>query len=133
VLPVLALSLHFAAPIYRVARASLEDALRGTYVDYAVMMGGSRRYVWRLVIENSLAPVLTISGIIYGLLLGGAVLVEVVFSWGGLGQWAVTAIFNNDYFAIQGFVLVAAVFSVFVYLAVDLTHAALDPRVRKSI
>jgi ABC-type dipeptide/oligopeptide/nickel transport system permease component len=133
ILPVAALALHFCAPIYRVARAALEDALRGPYIDYSVMMGGSKRYVWRAVVENALPPVLTISGIIYGLLLGGAILVEQVFGWGGLGQYAVTAVLNNDYNAIQGFVLVAAIFSVLVYLAVDLAHAALDPRVRQSI
>ena len=97
------------------------------------MMGGRPRYVWRAVVENSLPPVLTISGVIYGLLLGGAVLVETVFGWGGVGQYAVTAILQNDYFAIQGFVLVAAIFSVVVYLTVDLLHAALDPRVRRGL
>jgi peptide/nickel transport system permease protein len=76
--------------------------------------------------------VLTITGVIYGLLLGGAVLVETVFGWGGIGQYAVTAITQNDYFATQGFVLFAATFSVVVYLTVDLLHAALDPRVRRS-
>jgi len=65
-------------------------------------------------------------------MLGGAVIVETVFSWGGVGQYAVSSINNNDFFAIQGFVLVAGIFSVVIYLAVDLLHAALDPRVRRS-
>lgn len=132
ILPVAALSMHFAAPIYRVARTTLEDAIRGPFVEYAVMMGGSKSFVWRAVIKNAIPPVLTIAGIIYSQLLGGAVLVEVVFGWGGLGQYGVQAILYNDYFAIQGFVLTVAVFSVLVYLAVDLTHAALDPRVRAA-
>ena len=70
------------------------------------------------------------AGVIYGLLLGGAVIVETIFAWGGVGQYAVTAITHSDYNAVQGFVLVAGVFSVLVYLVVDLVHAALDPRVR---
>jgi peptide/nickel transport system permease protein len=133
ILPVAALTAHFCAPIYRIARAALEDAVRGPYVDYAVMMGGGKRYVWRMTMANALPPVLTISGFIYGHMLGGAVLVEVVFGWGGIGQYAVDSIFNNDYFAIQGFVLVVAIFSVLVYLLVDLVHASLDPRVRAEL
>lgn len=133
VLPVATLAIVYSAPIYRVARAAIEESRRAPYVDYAVMMGASPRFVWRSVVENALPPVLTITGVIYGLLLGGAVLVETVFGWGGIGQYAVTAITQNDYFATQGFVLFAAIFSVVVYLTVDLLHAALDPRVRRSL
>jgi peptide/nickel transport system permease protein len=73
------------------------------------------------------------AGVTYGLLLGGAVIVETLFAWGGVGQYAITAITNSDYNAVQGFVLVAGVFSVIVYLVVDLLHAALDPRVRGMV
>lgn len=132
VLPVLTLALAYTAAIFRVARAALEDARRAKYVDYALLMGCSQRYVSRRVLENALPPVLTMTGVIYGLLLGGAVIVETVFSWGGAGQYAVDAINKNDFFAIQAFVMVAAVFSVLVYLAVDLVHAVLDPRVRRA-
>ncbi len=130
VLPVVTLALAYSAPIYRVARAAIEDARRARYVDYLELTGASRRFIWRSVLENSAPPALTIIGILYGLMLGGAVIVETVFSWGGVGQYAVTSIDNNDFFAIQGFVLVAGVFSIVVFLIVDLLHAALDPRVR---
>ncbi len=130
VLPVVTLALAYSAPIYRVARAAIEDARRARYVDYLELMGASRRLVWRSVLENAAPPALTIIGVLYGLMLGGAVIVETVFGWGGVGQYAVTAITNNDFFAIQGFVLVAGVFSVVIFLIVDLIHAALDPRVR---
>ncbi len=132
VLPVVTLALAYSAPIYRVARAAIEDARRARYVDYLVLMGASRRLIWRSVLENAAPPALTIIGVLYGLMLGGAVIVETVFSWGGVGQYAVSSINNNDFFAIQGFVLVAGVFSVLIYLTVDLLHAALDPRVRRS-
>lgn len=131
-LPVLTLALAYSAGIYRVARAAIEDARRARHVDYVILMGGSRKLMWRYVLETAAPPVLTVTGIIYGLLLGGAVIVETIFSWGGIGQYAVTAINNNDFLAIQGFVLVAGVFSILVYLAVDLLHAVVDPRVRSA-
>jgi ABC-type dipeptide/oligopeptide/nickel transport system permease component len=130
VLPVATMALAFSAAIYRVAKAAIEDARRAKYVDYATLMGCSDRYIRRQVLQNAAPPVLTMAGVIYGLLLGGAVIVETIFAWGGLGQYAVTAITHSDYNAVQGFVLVAGVFSVIVYLVVDLVHAALDPRVR---
>lgn len=133
VLPVATLALIYAAPIYRVARAAIEETRRAAYVDYATMMGAQPRLVWRYAIENAIPPILTITGIVYGVLLGGALLVENVFSWGGIGQYAVTAVKQSDYFPIQDFVLVAAVFSVLVYIVVDLVHASLDPRVRKAL
>jgi ABC-type dipeptide/oligopeptide/nickel transport system permease component len=133
ILPVTALAVHYASAIYRVARAALEEAKRSRYVDYATIMGGSPGYVWRAVVANALPPVLTITGVIYGQLLGGAVLIEVVFGWGGMGQFAIESILNNDYPAVQGFVLAAATFSVIVFLIVDLVHAGLDPRVRARL
>ena len=69
-------------------------------------------------------------GYLYGFLLGGAVLVETVFAWGGLGQYVTQGVANKDYAAIQGFMVVAGVFSMLVYLAVDLVHMAIDPRIR---
>jgi ABC-type dipeptide/oligopeptide/nickel transport system permease component len=133
ILPVATLSLAVTAQIYRVARAAIEEARRARYVDYATLMGCSPAYTRRRVMQNAAPPVLTMTGVIYGLLLGGAVIVETIFSWGGAGQYAVNAITNNDFNAIQAFVMIVAVFSVVIYLAVDLMHAALDPRVRSAI
>lgn len=133
IMPVLTLTFAFSPVIYRVARAAIEETRRAKYVDYAMLMGCSPAYVRRRVIQNAAPPILTMTGVIYGLLLGGAVIVETIFAWGGAGQYAVDAITNNDYTAVQGFVLVAGVFSVLVYLVVDLLHAALDPRVRGMI
>jgi ABC-type dipeptide/oligopeptide/nickel transport system permease component len=133
VLPVATMALAFSAGIYRVAKAAIEDARRAKYVDYATLMGCSPQYIRRRVLQNAAPPVLTMAGVIYGLLLGGAVIVETIFAWGGVGQYAIDAITHSDYFAVQGFVLVAGVFSVIVYLVVDLVHAALDPRVRGMV
>lgn len=65
-------------------------------------------------------------------LVGGAVLVETVFSWGGVGQYAVAAVTRSDYVGVQGFVLIAGLFTAMVYLANDLLHAAIDPQLRKA-
>jgi peptide/nickel transport system permease protein len=73
----------------------------------------------------------TALGAVYAALLGGAVLVETVFSWGGLGQYAVDAIQVDDTSAIEGFVIVAGVFVVLVYTAIDLCNLMLDPRLRR--
>jgi peptide/nickel transport system permease protein len=73
--------------------------------------------------------VITIIAVLYGYLLGGAVLIENIFAWGGIGQYAVQAVVNSDYAAMQGFVLVAAAFTLIVYLIVDLLYLAVDPRI----
>ena len=63
-------------------------------------------------------------------MLGGAVLVEKVFGWGGFGQYTVQSVINKDYFAVQGFLMLAAVFSLFIYLAVDIIYMIVDSRQR---
>ena len=85
-----------------------------------------------MAFKNSLPPIITLAGITYGFVIGGAVLVETIFSWGGLGQYAVLAISNADFNAIQGFVLVATVVSIFIFLLVDIVHYMVDPRIRVS-
>jgi ABC-type dipeptide/oligopeptide/nickel transport system permease component len=76
-----------------------------------------------------MAPSMTLIGILYGFMLSGAVLVESVFSLGGIGQYAIRSVLAFDYPAIQGVVLVITAISLLVYLALDLLHAAIDPRV----
>ena len=67
---------------------------------------------------------------LYGFLIGGAVLVEIVFSWGGAGQYAVQGVLNADINPVLGFVLFSAIFSLVIYLIVDLIYFAIDPRIR---
>jgi ABC-type dipeptide/oligopeptide/nickel transport system permease component len=81
-------------------------------------------------LRNGLPPVITIVGVLFGFLLGGLVLIEQVFAWGGFGQYGVQAITNSDFSAVEGFVVVAAIFNLIVYLAVDLLYFAVDPRLR---
>lgn len=130
VLPVVALVFVYMAPIVRMTRSSMEEVLNSDFVAYARASGLPQRVIVRKALRNALPPVITIFGVLYGYLLGGAVLIENVFSWGGLGQYAVQSIVNADFAPIQAFVLIAAAFTLIVYLFVDLAYFALDPRIR---
>ena len=94
----------------------------------AMRMGNA--FMRRAGHNNSLPPIITLVGFLVGFLLGAAVLVETIFSWGGLGQYAVQAVTYSDYPALQGFVLVAAVFILVVYLIVDILYELADPRIQ---
>ncbi len=129
VLPALTLVLVYMGNIVKMARSSMGEAMQSGYVEHARAMGLPNSVVLRYAVRNALAPVVTVIAFTYGFLLGGAVLVETIFSWGGLGQYAVQSITNSDYFAITGFVLAAALFMAVIYLALDLVYAVLDPRI----
>jgi peptide/nickel transport system permease protein len=86
----------------------------------------------RHVLRNALLPVVTVIGLQLGLLLGGAILTETIFTWGGVGKWIYDAVINNDYQVIQSGVLVLALIFILVNLAVDVSYAFLNPRIRYS-
>jgi ABC-type dipeptide/oligopeptide/nickel transport system permease component len=129
VLPTVTLVLAYMGNIVKMARSSMSEAMLSGYVEHARAMGLSNAVVLRYALRNALAPVVTVIAFTYGFLLGGAVLVETVFSWGGLGQYAVQSITNSDYFAVIGFVLAAAIFMAVIYLLLDIVYAILDPRI----
>ena len=130
ILPVVTLGIVTAVPILKMTRSTVERLSDSEFVRFADAKGLSRSRVSRHVLRNALPSIVTILGILYGTLVGGVVLVEVVFSWGGAGQYAVSAVLNADINAALGFVLMAAVLSLAVHLLVDLASFALDPRVR---
>ena len=127
-LPVLTLAFASAGSIMRMTRSTMMGILDGDFIRHGRLSGLPERTLVRYAVRNSLPPVVTLIAIIYGFLLGGAVLIENVFGWGGLGQYAVQALSASDYAAIQGFVLVAATFTLILYLVVDLLYFAIDPR-----
>jgi ABC-type dipeptide/oligopeptide/nickel transport system permease component len=129
-LPVITLAFVYAAPIVKFTRATMQESLDAGCIRYARAIGLPGRTIARDALRYSLPPIVAIGGITYGYLLGGAVLVESIFSWGGVGQYAVQAISNSDFAPIQAFVLFAAAFTLIVYLVVDLLQVAIDPRVR---
>ncbi len=131
VLPALALGTNFSAVTARLVRSNLLEVLRQEYVLTARAKGLSERAViLRHALRNALIPVVTIIGLQFGNLLGGAVVIETVFARQGFGRLAITAILAKDFPLIQGVVLVGAVVYVFVNILVDLSYALIDPRIK---
>jgi peptide/nickel transport system permease protein len=131
VLPAFALSLISLAAIVRIMRASMLDVLRQDYILLARSKGlPTRIVILRHALRNAITPVLTTAGTTLGLLLGGAVVVETVFSWPGMGSLAAQGILNNDSILVVGFTLFVATMMVVVNLVVDVLYAVVDPRVR---
>ncbi len=131
ILPSITLGSGAAAIIARLTRSSMLEVLRQDYIRTARAKGvDDRRLVYRHALKNAMIPVVSIVGLQFAGLLGGAVIVETVFGWPGIGRLAVDAIFNRDIPVIQAVVLVAAVIFVFVNLLVDLLYGVLDPRIR---
>lgn len=133
ILPALTLGLATSAIIARMTRASMLEVLNQDYVRTVVAFGLPRRkIIYKYVLRNALIPVVTVIGLQFGYLLGGAVLTESVFGWPGLGRFVVDSIFSRDYIAVQvGIMLIATTF-VLVNLAVDLVYAFIDPRLRRG-
>jgi len=130
VLPTITLAIHHAAVISRLVRASMLSTLHEEFVVAAHARGLSSSRVTAHALTNAILPVLSVAGVRFGALLGGAVLTESIFGWPGLGQLAVTAISERDLPLVQGVVLVFALMFILVNLVVDLAHASLDPRIR---
>ncbi|HTJ98396.1 MAG TPA: ABC transporter permease [Bordetella sp.] len=131
VLPALSVTIYYLAVVARVARASVIEALHHDYVLTAKAKGLSKRYIlWHHVLPNAMIPVVTVIGYNFGQSLTGAILVETVFAWPGMGNLFITSIANRDYPVLQGIFLVTAVSVVIVNLLTDLLYAYLDPRVR---
>jgi ABC-type dipeptide/oligopeptide/nickel transport system permease component len=128
-LPVAVLAFVLSGPIIKMVRQNMLRALASDFVLYANAAGLPRSRVAAYALRAAMAPSMTLIGILYGFMLSGAVLVETVFSLGGIGQYAVRSVLAFDYPAIQGVVLVITAISLLVYLALDLIHAAIDPRV----
>jgi ABC-type dipeptide/oligopeptide/nickel transport system permease component len=115
------------------ARSSMLEVLSSDYLTTA-RAKGLREYsvVMAHALKNALIPVVTVVGLQFGALLSGAVLTETVFGRVGVGRYVVTAIGARDYPVVQGTVIVVALFVVAINLIVDITYAALDPRIRYS-
>ena len=133
ILPVLALSYVQLAVIVRQLRTSMITVLGTDYVRTARAAGlPNRTVILRYGLRNALVPVLTIVGISFGTLLGGAVVTETVFDWPGMGNYVVHSIESLDFPAIMGFTIVIAVAYVLINLVVDLVNIALNPEIRRG-
>jgi peptide/nickel transport system permease protein len=131
ILPAIALGTIPMAVITRMTRSSMLEVMGEDYVRTARAKGVVPwRVVLRHALRNAMLPTITVIGLQFGLLMGGAILTELIFGWPGVGQIAIESIYRRDYAMIQGVVLYGAAFFVLVNLLVDVLYAVLDPRVR---
>lgn len=128
VLPVICIAIISAAPIVKQTRAIALEVLASDYVRYARAQGLPAGDVRRMVLRNAMVPVVTFVGTELAGLVGTTALIEYVFAWGGVGQYGLNAIIQGDFAVVQGYVLMLAVFSVLVFLVVDLLVMLLEPR-----
>jgi ABC-type dipeptide/oligopeptide/nickel transport system permease component len=130
-LPTLTLALPAMATIVRFTRAGVLNVMSSNFVFYQAAMGiPRRRVVWKYILRSALIGTLTQIGLIFGNLIAGAVVVETVFDWPGLGSFAVSSILQSDYNAIMSFTLFIGAVFILVNLLVDVAQAVLDPRGR---
>jgi ABC-type dipeptide/oligopeptide/nickel transport system permease component len=133
VLPAFSITIYYVAVVARIARASVLAVLSEDFILTALAKGLSHReVVWRHVLPNAIIPVVTVIGYNFAYSLTGAILVETVFAWPGLGNLFIASITNRDYPVLQGILLVSAFMVVLVNLATDLLYGFLDPRIRRG-
>ncbi|WP_279165066.1 ABC transporter permease [Thermus scotoductus] len=131
ILPALTLGTIPLAILTRITRSAMLEVLSQDYVRTARAKGlAERQVILKHALKNALLPVVTIVGLQFGTLLGGAILTETIFSWPGIGSYIYEGILNRDYPVVQAGVLVVATVFVLVNLLVDLSYALLDPRIQ---
>ena len=131
VFPAITLGFAFAASVMRISRSAMLDVLSDDYIRTARSKGAApMSVIWSHALPNALIPVVTLSGVEFGYLLGGAVIVEQIFALPGLGRLVLDAITHRDYAMVQGTILFIAFNFLIVNLIVDLCYVALDPRIR---
>jgi peptide/nickel transport system permease protein len=130
ILPVITLAIFTMAPLARMTRAAMLEVLSSDFVRTARASGlPKRKIVYTYAFRNAMLPVITTLGMVFSFLLGANVLVEKVFSWPGIGTFAIEALIASDYAPIQGFVLTMALMYVALNLAIDILYIVIDPRV----
>jgi peptide/nickel transport system permease protein len=131
ILPALAIGLTSAGFVARLTRSSMLEVMRSDYIRSARAKGlRQQTVVVRHALRNAMLPVLTLQGLQFGALLGGALITELVFAWPGMGRMLLDGILRRDYAVVQGTVIVVAFFYVVVNLVVDLLYRVVDPRLR---
>ncbi len=133
ILPAVTLGTALAAVATRLIRSSMLEVMSQDYVRTARAKGlQGRRVVMHHALRNALIPVVTVVGLEFGALLGGAVITETIFAWPGIGRLAIRSIVQRDFPVVQGVVLMIAVVRIGANLAVDVLYAIIDPRIRYS-
>ena len=131
VLPAATLAFPALATLVRFTRAGVLDVMQSNFVLYERAMGLPRSViVWKYVLRNALTSTVTQMGLLFGILLAGAVVTEAVFDWPGIGTYAVNSIIRSDYNGVMGFTVWAGAIFILVNLLVDVAHTLIDPRER---
>lgn len=129
-LPAISLGMGLAGIVARMTRASMLEVLNKDYIRVSRAKGlSSRIVVLKHALKNALIPIITVVGLQFGTLLGGAVVIETVFAWPGVGKLAVDAILGRDFLVVQGVTFLVAIALIIINLLVDLAYVAVDPRV----
>jgi peptide/nickel transport system permease protein len=130
-LPAVTLGTGLAAIITRLVRSSMLEVIRQDYIRTARAKGlAERRVIYRHALKNALIPVITVLGMQFGSLLGGAIIVETIFAWPGMGRQAMASMLRRDFPMIQGNVLLMCFLFVVVNLVIDILYTVIDPRIR---
>ena len=125
------LGLVISGVMIRLVRVNLMQTMKGDYVEAARARGMSeRRVVFHHAFRNAMVPVITVAGLQFAILLGGAVLTEQTFNWPGIGSELVRYLDERDYIAVQGIITIFALAVVVISLVIDMVNAFVDPRVR---
>ncbi len=133
ILPATTLALFTLAPLARMSRASMLQALSSDYIRTARAAGlREGQVIFGYAFQNAMLPVVTTLGMVFSFMLGANVLVEKVFAWPGIGSYAVEALVVSDYAAVQGFVLAMAILFVLLNLVIDILYTVVDPRTREG-
>jgi peptide/nickel transport system permease protein len=133
-MPAVCLALPAAAVVARFLAAAMRSTLDEDFIQTGVAKGLSkRRNTMRHVLPNSLPPVVTVFGIQVGQMLGGAIVVEAIFAWPGVGQLLLQGVLNRDYLLVQDLLLLAVTVFVVIQLLTDIVHALIDPRIRETL
>ena len=133
ILPAVTLAIYQSTKYVRQVRTVILDELHQDYVIGARARGLSESAIlWKHILPNAVLPLITLLGMSIGWLLGGVAVIEIVFSWPGIGNMAVRAIMMRDYPLIEGFVLWIAIAYMFINFLVDLSYSYLDPKLRKA-
>lgn len=131
ILPAVTLGTIPLAIIARITRSSMLEVLRQDYIRTARAKGISeRKVIYSHALKNALLPVVTVIGLQFGMLLGGAILTETIFAWPGIGRWLYNAIEARDYPAVQGGVIIISTSFVLINLLVDLLYSYINPKIK---
>ncbi|PNX48151.1 MAG: peptide ABC transporter permease [Thermoplasmata archaeon M9B2D] len=131
VLPAFTLGFATLALILRMTRSSMLEVMGMDYIRTGRAKGlSNRKIIYKHALRNALIPTITVTGLAFGGLLGGAVLTETIFNWPGMGRFAARAVLGFDFNAVMGFTIVIAIIYVIANLVVDILYAVIDPRVK---